>query len=429
MIHSRGMLLVAAALVGLALAAPATASDWQSRAIKGSQGPMATVDGKELQLRYEEEPYIRNAKDNWAKFRTFLYADTRPELAVKTAVMPAGITGDPVKGKQLFIGSKGPCTGCHVIRDDHWPMGNIGPDLAHFGETGHSDQETFQMIYDMRAVNPDSFMPPWGASGRFTDEEIVHMVAFLQTQKGPEVVRKDPNIDPHTRYVSEGFGDNLDPTNNPAILMAEAASAKVWAAPGPNGKTCESCHAGGPEKMAGVATEWPRYLKEYGRIMSIEDFLGPHGEKTMGANVLPAQSDDNILITIAIKMASNGMPLQLDLNSPEAKAALKRGEETFNRRVGQRNHACIDCHTEERGGGKFLGGRLLGTIDQPLTNHFPTYRTNFTRPWDIRKRFQWCMLPLGMNFIPGDSIEFAELELFLTSFGQGKPLNVPGLSH
>jgi L-cysteine S-thiosulfotransferase len=77
----------------------------------------------------------------------------------------------------------------------------------------------------------------------------------------------------------------------------------------------------------------------------------------------------------------------------------------------------------------FLGGRLLGKVDAPLTHHFPTFRTNFDRVWDIRKRFQWCMLPLGMNFIPGDSVEYAELELYLTSIGQGKPLNVPGIGH
>jgi hypothetical protein len=64
-----------------------------------------------------------------------------------------------------------------------------------------------------------------------------------------------------------------------------------------------------------------------------------------------------------------------------------------------------------------------------MLNHFPTWRTNFSRPWDPRKRFQWCMLPLGMNYLPADSIEYAELELYLASFGQGKPLSVPGIRH
>ena len=41
-----------------------------------------------------------------------------------------------------------------------------------------------------------------------------------------------------------GFGDNLDPTNNPAVLLADGAEA-VWAAKGPSGKACADCHAGG----------------------------------------------------------------------------------------------------------------------------------------------------------------------------------------
>ncbi len=47
----------------------------------------------------------------------------------------------------------------------------------------------------------------------------------------------------------------------------------------------------------------------------------------------------------------------------------------------------------------------------------------------MRKRFQWCMTPLGMNMLAADSIEYAELELYLTSFDNGKPLNVPGIRH
>jgi hypothetical protein len=34
-----------------------------------------------------------------------------------------------------------------------------------------------------------------------------------------------------------------------------------------------------------------------------------------------------------------------------------------------------------------------------------------------------------MNYLPADSVEYAELELYLTSFAQGKPLSVPGIRH
>jgi hypothetical protein len=47
----------------------------------------------------------------------------------------------------------------------------------------------------------------------------------------------------------------------------------------------------------------------------------------------------------------------------------------------------------------------------------------------MRKRFQWCMTPLGTNMLPADAIEYAELELYLTTFDNGRPLSVPGIRH
>ena len=129
------------------------------------------------------------------------------------------------------------------------------------------------------------------------------------------------------------------------------------------------------------------------------------------------------------RQASNGLPVNVDTSSIEARAALARGKATFYKRVGERNHACADCHTPEKGANKFLGGRLLGDVTAGLTKHFPLWRTVEADVWGMRKRFQWCMTPLGMNMLASDSIEYAELELYLTAFDNGKPLSVPGMRH
>ena len=159
--------------------------------------------------------------------------------------------------------------------------------------------------------------------------------------------------------------------------------------------------------------------------MSIEDFLAVHGPETTGTP-LPAESDANLDMTMLVKTASNGLPVAVDVDSRAARAAWLRGRASFNRRVGERNHACADCHTPEKGANKFLGGRFLGDVTSGLTRHFPTWRTSQNQVWDMRKRMQWCMTPLGMNMLPSDSIEYAELELYLTSFDIGKPHERPG---
>jgi sulfur-oxidizing protein SoxA len=275
---------------------------------------------------------------------------------------------------------------------------------------------------------PHTLMPPWGTTHALSPEELVHLVAYLQSLKGPVAPEKDPDRNPFTRTRPTGFGDNLDPTNNPAVVLAEDAET-FWQQRGPAGKSCADCHDGGVDRaMKGVATRYPQFVKSERRVMSIEDLLSVHGPQRMGRE-LPMESTDNVHLATRIKMASNGMPVAIDLESPEARAALARGKATFNRRVGQRNHACADCHTPDKGANKFLGGRWLADVSDGMTRHFPTFRTSQNEVWDMRKRMQWCMTPLGMNMLAADAVEYAELELYLTSFDQGKPLSVPGIRH
>jgi len=400
---------------------------WVSRATPEAKGEIKTLpDGQKIQLRYKGW-----TTEDFGQFRTYAYGDSRPEPRIGKIPVPA-VKGDPKEGRKLFLArAKGPCTGCHLIPgDDVWPAGNVGPDLSTYADRNLPDDFIFTQVYDSRNFFPDTTMPPWGTTGVFKPEEIVHVVAFLKTLKGPVPPEKDSNRNPETRAKPVGFGDNLDPTNNPAVVLAEGA-VSLWNKRGPTGKVCADCHAGGPEKsMKGVATRYPKYVRAYQRVMSIEDFLAVHSPETMGLPML-AQSDDNLNLTMLVKMQSNGMPVGVDIASPEAKAAYERGRAGFFKKVGQRNHSCAECHTKGagRGADKFLGGRLLADVEVGLTKHFPLWRTSQGQVWDMRKRMQWCMTPLGMNMLPADAVEYAELELYLTAFDNGKEMSVPGIRH
>jgi L-cysteine S-thiosulfotransferase len=399
---------------------------WTSRATPPARGDVRTeADGRRVAVRYAGW-----TTRDFGRFRTYAYDDARPEPAVQRGVTPPDVKGDAAKGRALFLDrAKGPCTGCHLVPgDDVWPAGSVGPDLSTLGDRRLPEAYLYQQLWDPRATFPNTVMPPWGAQGTFTPEELVHLVAYLQTLRGPAPPEKDPERNPFTRHKPVGFGDNLDPTNNPAVVRAEAAEA-LWSARGPAGKSCAECHAGGVDRaMRGVATRYPQHVTAYGRVMAIEDFLSVHGPETTGRE-LAVESVENVDLTMRVKMASNGMPVAVDLSSPRARAALARGEASFTRRVGERNHACADCHTPDRGANKFLGGRLLGDVTGGLTRHFPTWRTSQNDAWDMRRRMQWCMTPLGANMLAADSVEYAELELYLARFDNGKPMSVPGIRH
>jgi sulfur-oxidizing protein SoxA len=367
----------------------------------------AGPDGKRVAVRYPGW-----TTRDFDRYSTYAYGDVRIEPAVQHVTMPAGVTGDPRKGRALFLSrSKGPCIGCHLVPgDDVWPAGSAGPDQSALGDRKLPDQYLYQVVWDARAYFPKTIMPPWGTTGVLTSEEVVHIVAYLQTLKGPASPEKDRERNPFTRSKPVGFGDNLDPTNNPAVVLADDGEA-LWTARGPAGKACADCHEGGVGRaMRGVATRYPKFVRASGRVMSIEDFLEVHVPETTG-RAMASQSADNLDLTMFVKRASRGLPVSVDVTSSEARAALARGKATFYRKVGERNHSCADCHTTEGAAGKFLGGRVLADVKAGLTRHFPTWRTDRAEVWDLRKRFQWCMTPLGMNMLAADSIEYAELEL------------------
>src|SRR5262249_14195293 len=124
--------------------------------------------------------------EDFGAYRTYAYGDERDAPAPARAPMPA-IAGDPAEGRRLFLSrSLGPCTGCHLVRgEDVWPAGSVGPDLSSYGDRGLADRYVFDMIYDARHIFPHTVMPPWGTTGVLTPEQVVHLVAFLRTQKGP----------------------------------------------------------------------------------------------------------------------------------------------------------------------------------------------------------------------------------------------------
>ena len=405
-----------------------TSRTWQSRAIPASQAVVKVVDGQTIQQRYPWGPWGTTSFDQWP---THAY-DSPDYPPPEEAQLPAGLQGDPDRGRTLFADSrKGPCTACHLIPDaDIWPMGNVGPDLRTIGDRGLSDNYLHQVIHDPRVIfGADSPMAPFGASGILSEQDIADIVAWLQTLKGnpagvPLQVSDDRQWNPFTRdIVRPDYGDSLDPTANPALDMTADVAVPLWERAGPVGRSCAGCHGaigaadetrplGVIESMVGVGVRYPRWFAQYRRMMSIEDFLSVHGPETTG-HPLPTQGQENLTMTILVKMQSNGLPYRLDVQDPNVQAAIARGQHTFAKRVGQRGQACVDCHTERGGADRFLGGRLLANVDENMIINHPYYRTSQGRLWDIRMRMQFCMTPLRTNMLAGDAPEYADLETFL----------------
>jgi sulfur-oxidizing protein SoxA len=369
------------------------------------------------------------SQTNWEKFNTLVKLATPPAPKPNQLRTTAGeIKGDPEKGRKLsFDRSRGgSCLICHVMgtASDEQP-GNFGPDLSEIGKAGRTDEFLFNYIYDARVYNPQAEMPPWGAHGFFSEEEIKDIVAFLKTLKEPAKFRSRLD-DPNLRPMPVEDRDNLDPFTNPAINALELGK-ELFARRGAKGAACATCHAKPEETLKTWAAHMPKYEPRLDKMLGVEEFVARHGVVTTGDRLL-MQSSENLALSIYLRSLANSVETKVDITGKGAKEAFKRGEALARRKIGQLNYACVDCHTEDHGAKKWVRGQYL-TLMRGQTPHFPTWRTSQEQIWDIRKRFQWCGVAIRANELPPDHAAYGDLELYLTSFSNGLPINVPGIRH
>ena len=380
------------------------------------------------------------APEPWARYRGWNATrwDTYNTLAERGRTPPPGsplevkepVTGDPAKGRELMLSRarSGGCLPCHVIGPaGQETPGNVGPDLSEIANAGRPDHYLINILYDPRVLNPDSAMPPWGAHGLYSRQEIGDMVAYLKTLRTPAAFA-NPLDDPERRPRPVEDRDALDPFVNPAADRVEAGRV-LASKSGPGGKACTSCHTDLETRFVGWAVSMPKWRPEMGKMLGVEEFIYRHARATTGVE-WRMQGVENTDMTVFLHFLSNGRPIQVDIESPPAKAVFDQGKELYRTKIGQLNFSCTDCHSPEKGGNKWLRGQFLGEARGQL-DHFPTWRTSrgAGEIWDVRKRLQWCNVQVRANELPPDAPEYDAIELYLKAQSAGMKLTAPNIRH
>jgi sulfur-oxidizing protein SoxA len=363
-------------------------------------------------------PWTRYAtwkQTNWHKYTNTAIELPSPISPKQSVEIP--IKGEAAKGKKLIADSQlgGSCLACHLVPDEH-SMGNVGISLTEIGIWETDEERMFNYIYDPRIYNPNSVMPPWGAHGLISNEDIKNIVVYLKTLKFP-VTFADVMDDPAKRPIPIENRDNLDPFENPAVASLEFGLQLFQ-------QQCSACHQV-TEHFKGWAVQMPKYAPSLQKVLGIEEFITRHGQATKQLNYV-LQSSENLALAIYLRSLSNGKAIAVDIKDEKTQAAFKRGEALTLRKQGQLNFACVDCH--QTGVNKWLRGQYLTGI-KGMLDHFPTYRTSRGEIWDIRKRFQWCNVSVRANELPPNANEYADLELYLTAINNGQILKAPGIRH
>ncbi|TXT24056.1 MAG: Cytochrome c [Gallionellaceae bacterium] len=383
----------------------------------------------ELEKPASAAPWVRYKgwpSEMWNEYSTLAVAV--PSTLSDPIKFDGPITGDPKNGEKLaFDRSRGGgCVACHVMGNPIPPLpGNTGPDLSEYASWGRSDEFTFNYIYDHRKIKPDSMMQPWGAHKLYSANEIKDMVAFLKTQKSPAKF-KDNLENPNTRPVPVETRDNFDPFLNEAMAAVEKGKG-LFSKEGAGKKSCASCHTDPGSAFKAWAASMPKHEPRLNKVIGVEEFVTRHARATTGEEYL-MQSGGNLALSIYLRFLANGQPINVNTASAEHKQAIKRGTALLNRKIGQLDMSCADCHTAERGANKWIRGQWLGEFRGQI-DHFPTWRTSRSEIWDITKRLQWCNVSVRANELWPGAPEYGDIELTISALNNGMKLSVPGIRH
>jgi len=98
--------------------------------------------------------------------------ETEPTETTDTTPPPAGGAGDPVAGKEVFLGSSG-CGSCHTLADAG-TSGSIGPNLD-------ESQPPAELVVD-RVTNGSGAMPSFSDS--LSEQQIQDVAAYVSSAAG-----------------------------------------------------------------------------------------------------------------------------------------------------------------------------------------------------------------------------------------------------
>ena len=212
-----------------------------------------------------------------------------------------------------------------------------------------------------------------------------------------------------------------DDFSNPGMLWVDEG-AKLWTTPaGPDGKSCQSCHGDAKTSMRTVATRYPAFSPQLGRVISLEQQINYSRTAHQHADAFPYESEQLIALTAFISNQARGLPMNVKIDGPAA-ASFERGKAFFYQRRGQYNLSCANCHVEH------AGDHLRGeSISQGQINGFPIYRELWQAMGSVDRMFAWCNQAVRAEpYAPG-SQEYVDLELFERWRGRGLLIESPAV--
>jgi sulfur-oxidizing protein SoxA len=211
-----------------------------------------------------------------------------------------------------------------------------------------------------------------------------------------------------------------DEMSNPASLWVLDGEA-LWKKPaGSAGKSCAGCH-GGASSMKGVAVRYPAFDARLGLPLNLAQRINVCRTGRQQAAPLAYESRELLALSAYVGVQSRGMPIAPVMDE-KSRPSIEAGREIFQRRQGQLNISCAQCHDQ------YAGRKLAGTVlPQGHPTGYPMYRLEWQNLGSLERRLRNCMVGVRAEPYEPGSAQFVELEMFLMWRARGMTLETPAV--
>ena len=187
-----------------------------------------------------------------------------------------------------------------------------------------------------------------------------------------------------------------------------------------NGRNYGECF----EKQGiGIRQYFPQFDPDRGEVVTLEMAINLCREQN-DESPLPYDSDEMMSLSAYMAWTSRGNTIEIRIpDDPRALAAYESGKQFYYSKRGQLNFACYDCHVTSAGL-YVRADHLSSSLGHP--SHFPVYRSKLGKMISLHGRFYGCIRDVRAKPFAQQSIEYRNLEYFLTYMSNGLVINGPG---
>ena len=173
--------------------------------------------------------------------------------------------------------------------------------------------------------------------------------------------------------------------------------------------------------MRGVAARYPAFDAARGRPVNLEQRINACRIDRQKAAPLAFESRDLLALTAYVGRQSRGLPVAIAIDE-RARPFLDAGRQTFQRRQGQLNLSCVQCHDDNWG--KRLAGNV---IPQAHPTGYPLYRFEWQGVGSLGRRLRNCMVGMRAQPYESGADELVDLELYLMWRARDMQIETPGV--